>query len=206
MVSIIKLAVLGSTKGTDMQAIINAIDDDRLDAEIVVVISNKEEAYILERAEKAKLESLYISNKDKTREEFDEEVMKVLDEKKVDLVLLIGYMRFLSKPFVEKWENKIINVHPSLLPKFAGGMDMDVHQSVLDAGEKESGCTIHFVDEGADTGAIILQKTCDIEPGETADSLKTKVQMLEGDAFIEVIKLFSDKKINIKDGKVEISE
>ena len=206
MVSIIRLAVLGSTKGTDLQAIIDAIEDGRLEAEVVVVISNKEQAYILERAKQHDITAHHIPMKDKSREQFDEEVMKILDEKNIDLVLLIGYMRFLSKPFVDKWRNKIMNVHPSLLPKFAGGIDKNVHQAVLDAGEKETGCTIHFVDEKADTGPIIIQKKCAVEVGETVDTLKAKVQKLEGEAFIDAIKLFAAGKLRVEGDNVVIEE
>jgi phosphoribosylglycinamide formyltransferase 1 len=132
--------------------------------------------------------------------------MHILEDKGIELILLIGYMRFISKPFVNKWRYKIMNVHPSLLPKFAGGMDMNVHQAVIDAKEKESGMTIHFVDEGADTGPIILQKKCEIDVDETTETLKKKVQQLEGEGFVEAIKLFSEGKIHIdKNGKVNIS-
>ena len=123
---------MGSTRGTDLQAIIDAIKNKKLDASIEIVISNKADAYILERARNYKIPALFIEQKGKTREEFDREVMKVLDEKNVDLVLLIGYMRFISKEFVDKWRNRVMNVHPSLLPKFAGGMDKNVHQAVQD--------------------------------------------------------------------------
>jgi len=200
----INIAVLGSTRGTDMQAIIDA------GIPVKIVISNKKNAYILERAEKAGIPALFISQKDKTREEFDEEVMKALKENNIDLVLLIGYMRFLSKPFVDKYENKIMNVHPSLLPKFAGGMDTNVHQEVLDAGEIETGATIHFVDEGADTGPIVIQEKVEIAEGETVDSLKENsthiVQKLEGEMFIKAIDLFSEGKLEVKDNKVIIKE
>ena len=186
-----KLAILGSTKGTSLQPIIDAIKSDKLDASIELVISNKKDAYILERAKKHHLNPIFIDPNGKSREEFDREVMKLLDEKEIDLVLLIGYMRFISAEFVGKWRNKVINVHPSLLPKFAGGMDLNVHEEVIKAGESESGCTIHFVDEGADTGEIILQKKCPVVPGETPESLKEKVQKLEGEGFVEVIKNFN---------------
>ena len=186
-----KLAILGSTKGTSLQPIIDAIKSDKLDASIELVISNKKDAYILERAKKHHLNPIFIDPNGKSREEFDREVMKLLDEKEIDLVLLIGYMRFISAEFVGKWRNKVINVHPSLLPKFAGGMDLNVHEEVIKAGESESGCTIHFVDEGADTGEIILQKKCPVVPGETPESLKEKVQKLEGERFVEVIKNFN---------------
>ena len=110
-----------------------------------------------------------------------------LSNYQIDLILLIGWMRILSPVLVKSYKNKIINVHPSLLPKFAGGMDTNVHKEVLDAGETETGCTIHYVDETVDGGEIILQKKCIIEPYDTPDTLKAKVQKLEGEAFVEVI-------------------
>ncbi|TAN34260.1 phosphoribosylglycinamide formyltransferase [Patescibacteria group bacterium] len=189
----IKLAVLGSTRGTDMQAIVDAIERKELNAKIEVVVSNKLDAYILERARRHGLEAVFAdmrreSGEKKTREEFDAEVLKILEAKQVDLVLLIGYMRILSPTFVRKYKGRILNVHPSLLPDFAGGMDMDVHAEVIKAGVKETGCTIHLVDEGVDTGEIILQKRCAVEPTDTADTLKAKVQKLEGEAFVEVLR------------------
>ena len=187
-----KIAILGSTRGTSLQPIIEAIKNHELNVSIEIVISNKPEAYILERAKQNKIEAFYLNPNEKTREEFDAEVMKILEEKNVGLVLLIGYMRFISKEFVQKWRNKVMNVHPSLLPAFAGGMDIAVHEAVLAAGVKETGCTIHYVDEGADTGEIIVQKKCAVDADETPESLKAKVQALEGPAFIEAIKKFSE--------------
>ncbi|MEK7624075.1 MAG: phosphoribosylglycinamide formyltransferase [Patescibacteria group bacterium] len=186
----LKIAVLGSTRGTDMQAIIDAIKNGDLEASVEVVISNKPDAYILERAKNHGLDTIFIDSAGKTREQFDFEVMEMLDKKKIDLVLLIGYMRFISKSFVDKWRGKVMNVHPSLLPAFAGGMDKNVHQAVLDAGVKETGCTVHFVDEGADTGEIIVQKKCTVDPGETVETLKAKVQKLEGEALVEAVQKF----------------
>ncbi len=187
---LLRLAVLGSTRGTDMQAIIEAIKKGELNASIEVVISNKPDAYILERAKNNELEAVFINQKDKTREQFDEEILKILDEKKVDLILLIGYMRILSAPFTQKYKNKIMNVHPSLLPAFAGGMDLNVHEEIIKAGVKETGCTIHYVDEGVDTGKIILQKKCSVLPTDTPETLKERVQKLEGEAWVEIIKNF----------------
>ncbi|MBR9699652.1 phosphoribosylglycinamide formyltransferase [Candidatus Woesearchaeota archaeon] len=205
MIDIIKLAVLGSTSGTDLQYIIDKIEIKELDASIECVISNRQDAYILERAKKHNLEAVFIDAKGKSREEFDQEVMKLLDEKGVELVLLIGYMRFISKEFVDRWRNRVMNVHPSLLPKYAGGMDKSVHQVVLDNKEKETGMTIHFVDEGADTGPIVIQKRCEITPEETVDTLKAKVQKLEGEGFIEAINLFKDKRLKVEGNKVTIT-
>ncbi len=184
----LRLAVLGSTRGTDLQFIIDAIKSGELDAKIEVVVSNRKKAYILERARLEGLRALYVPQKGKSREEFDSEVLEVLGQFKIDLILLIGYMRILSPVFIEKWRGRILNVHPSLLPAFAGGMDSDVHSEVLKAGVKETGCTIHQVDETVDGGEIILQKKCPVLIGDTAETLKSKVQKLEGEAFVEVLK------------------
>lgn len=186
-----KIAILGSTKGTSMQPVIEAIKNKTLNASIELVISNKKDAYILERAEKNGVTNKFISNTNKSREEFDDEISQLLHEYKVDFILLIGYMRILSSDFVDKWAYKILNVHPSLLPKFSGGMDLDVHRAVLEAKETETGCTVHYVDKGVDTGEIILQKKCSVEPNETVETLKVKVQKLEGEALVEAIQIIS---------------
>jgi len=112
---------------------------------------------------------------------------QILENKEVDLILLIGFMRILSSGFVERWHGKIINVHPSLLPKYAGGMNSDVHESVLAAGDKESGCTIHLVTKDVDCGPILLQKSCPVYENDSVESLRERVQKLEGESFIEVI-------------------
>ena len=185
----IRLGVLGSTNGTDLQAILDAVSARELDAVVAVVISNRTGAYILERAEINNVSAFFISQKGKKREEFDGEITAVLKEHSVDLVLLIGFMRILSPEFCRVWQDRILNVHPSLLPKYAGGMDINVHEEVLNNKDTETGCTIHFVNEVVDAGPILIQKKCDVDPDDTVDSLKTKVQTLEGEAFIEAIKL-----------------
>ena len=196
-----RIAVLGSTRGTSMQPIIDAIARRELDASINAVISNKPDAYILERAKNHGINAIYIQpptvdtrlpgEAERRREEFDREVMCILKEKQIDLVLLIGYMRILSQLFVNAWRGKIMNVHPSLLPAFAGLMDLAVHEAVIASGAKETGSTIHFVDEGADTGPIIIQKKCIVDPTDTPETLKARVQKLEGEACIEAIRLFA---------------
>tara|TARA_Y100000310_G_scaffold344949_1_gene460702 strand:+ start:827 stop:1444 length:618 start_codon:yes stop_codon:yes gene_type:complete len=200
----INIGILGSTKGTDLQAVIDEIEAGRLDANIPVVVSNKEDAYILERARKHSIKALFIEPKDKTREEFDKEVIDIFEKENVGLVLLIGYMRLLSKPFVDKYMNKIMNIHPSLLPAFEGGMDKSVHKSILEQGVNVTGCTLHFVDEGADTGPIILQEPVMIEDGETVESLKPRVQKAEQEIIIKAIKLFSEGKLKVEGRKVKI--
>ena len=191
----LKLAILASTKATDMQAVIDAIEQKRLNAAISIVISNKADAYALERAKKHNINAVFIEPKGKDKETYDKEISKVLDDNKIDLILLIGYMRYLSPWFVNKYRWRVMNIHPGLLPKFAGGMDKNVHQAVLDAGEKVTGCTLHFVDEGADTGPIIMQKEVKIEKGETDDTLKEKVQKAEQEVLLKAIDLFEKGKI-----------
>ena len=198
------VGVLGSTKGTDLQAVIDAIEAKKLNVKISVVISNKENAYILERAGKHNIETVFIDSKGKGREEFDKEVSKELEKHDVELILLIGYMRILSGWFVNKYKNKIMNIHPSLLPAFAVGMDKDVHAEVLKAGVKETGCTLHFVTEDVDAGPIILQKKVHVEDNETIESLKAKVQKAEQEIMVKAIKLYGEGKIKVKDGKVTI--
>ena len=188
----INVGVIGSTNGTDLQAILDSIKSGNLDANISVVISNKSGAYILKRAQNQGIPSVYINHKDKTREDFDFEMTKILKENKVDLVLLIGFMRILSSKFCNDWEGKILNVHPSLLPKYAGGMDTNVHEAVLRNKDKETGCTIHFVTDRVDGGPILIQKRCLVQPDDTVESLKSKVQKLEGEAFLEAIPMFNN--------------
>jgi formyltetrahydrofolate-dependent phosphoribosylglycinamide formyltransferase len=188
----INIGVIGSTKGTDLQAILDSIKSGNLDANISIVISNRAGAYILKRAQNHGIPSVFIDHKDRTRKEFDSAMTKVLKENKVDLVLLIGFMRILSSKFCNDWEGKILNVHPSLLPKYVGGMDTNVHEEVLRNKDKETGCTIHFVTNKVDGGPILIQKRCLVEPDDTVESLKSKVQKLEGEAFLEAIPMFNN--------------
>ena len=189
----IRLGVLGSTKGTDLQAILEAIHNDVLDAEVVVVVSNRENSYILERAGNHNIPNIFVPHKGKTRDEFDREITTALLQHNADLVLLVGFMRILSTEFCRKWQDRILNVHPSLLPKYAGGMDTNVHEKVLRNGDVETGCTIHFVTEEVDDGPILIQKKCAVDREDTVESLKTKVQQLEGMAFIEAIEMIANK-------------
>ena len=190
----IRLGVLGSTRGTDLEAILSAINNKKLAAEVSVVISNRENAYILTRAKNHNVPSFFISHKDKSREEFDRNVTTILKQYNVELVLLIGFMRILSAEFCQAWRDRVLNVHPSLLPKYAGGMDMSVHKEVLKNGDHETGCTIHFVTETVDGGPVLVQKRCTVETNETVATLKLKVQALEGGAFIEAIQLIQNNK------------
>jgi phosphoribosylglycinamide formyltransferase-1 len=186
----IRLGILGSTRGTNMQAIIDAIQQNRLSASIEIVISNKPDALILSRAAEYGLPAQYIAAQGLTREQYDQQVSALLHQYNVELVVLIGYMRILSTDFVTEWKNKIINVHPSLLPAFAGMMDLDVHRAVLAAGATETGCTVHQVTAEVDAGPIIVQKKCAVFVTDTPESLKQRVQELEGEALIAAITFF----------------
>ena len=190
----IKLGVLGSTRGTDLQAIIDEIDSGRLDASVEVVISNIEDAYILKRAKKYNIPNIFISHLGKKREGFDSEISDQLKNYNVDIVLLIGFMRILSEQFCNIWTDRLLNVHPSLLPKYAGGMDTNVHEEVIKNGDEETGCTIHFVTSDVDSGPILIQKRCKVSHNDTPKTLKKKVQELEGKAFVEAIQTIKEEK------------
>lgn len=185
-----KIVVLASTNGTDLQAIIDEMKAGNMPGiELAAVISDKQNCYALERAKTQGYATFFIDPKGKSREEFDREVAKILEEKQVDLIVLVGFMRILSSEFVQKFPHKIINVHPALIPKFCGPyfFGSNVHEAVLKAGEKETGMTIHYVEEGVDTGEIILQKTCPVLPNDTSDTLKARVQELEKKWYPTVI-------------------
>ena len=186
--------MIGSTNGTDLVPIVEAIGSGDLSATVEVVLSNNETSGILKKARGYGIENHFICHKNKKRDVFDFEMSQILEDKKIHLILLIGIMRILSSEFVDRWFGKIVNVHPSLLPKYAGGMNSDVHKSVLDAGDKETGCTIHLVTKEVDGGPILLQKSCPVFENDSIDSLKERVQKLEGEAFIEIINNWSNNE------------
>jgi len=189
------LAVFVSTRGTDLQAIIDALKNGLLTGvDLKFVLSNKSDCYGLDRARKAGFKTVYINGQGKKREEFDLECLGVCQEHSIDLIVLIGYMRIMSKVIVEPYYKRIMNIHPSLLPKYPG-MDLDVHQAVLSNNEKESGCTLHWVTSDLDAGPIIRQEKVLIEPKETVETLKEKVQLKEQEVILKGIKLFRDGKL-----------
>lgn len=190
----IRLGVLGSTRGTHLRVLIEAIKSQQLAASIAVVISNKPHASILERAQAAAIPTLFSDPQGLTREQYDAQVSRILHTYQVDLIVLMGYMRILSDAFVAEWENRIINVHPSLLPAFAGMMDLDVHRAVIEGGVSETGCTVHYVTSIVDAGPVLLQQRCEVLADDSPQSLKARVQSLEGNALVEAIKLHIIKK------------
>ena len=189
------IVVLASTNGTDLQAIIDEIHAGILPVQLSAVISNRE-CYAIERAKHQGFHIAIIHSKGKLKEEYDKNLLSEVQKYKPDLIVLVGYMRILSPSLIHAFKNKIINIHPSLIPKYSGKQyyGSNVHKAVLDAKEKESGMTIHLVDEGVDTGKILCQKKVGIEKGETVDSLKEKVQALEKKWYPEVIRSFVEKK------------
>ncbi|MDD5162758.1 MAG: phosphoribosylglycinamide formyltransferase [Candidatus ainarchaeum sp.] len=202
----LKIGVLASTKGSDLQAVIDAIAAKKLSAQIACVVSNKADAFALERAKKHGIEAIFLNPKNfKSKEEFDLQLVKELEKRKVELVLLIGYNKILTKIFVDAFRNRAMNIHPSLLPSFKG-WDKDVHKEVLDSGVKVTGCTLHFLSEEADSGPIVMQKAVAVAENETVDSLKAKVQKAEQEVIIKAIKLFAEGKIKVEENKVKITD
>jgi phosphoribosylglycinamide formyltransferase 1 len=187
----LKIGVLGSTRGTALQGVIDAVASGALDVEIALVISDRAAAQILQRATDRKIESMFIGAAGLTREEYDSLVTSALQQAGVQLVLMIGYMRIVSPAFVDTWRGRLLNVHPSLLPAFGGLMNKSVHEAVLASGVTETGCTIHQVTEDVDAGPIVLQKTCAVLPDDTVETLKDRVQALEQAAFVEVLQSWS---------------
>jgi phosphoribosylglycinamide formyltransferase-1 len=175
----LKTAVCVSGGGTNLQAIIDAIESGKItNTEISVVISNNKNAYALERAKKHGIEAICISPKDyESREKFNEDFLKKLDSYGVDLVVLAGFLVVIPEKMIEKYRNRIINIHPSLIPSFCGTgyYGLKVHEAALARGVKVTGATVHFVDEGTDTGPIILQKAVYVEPGDTPEVLQRRV-------------------------------
>ena len=192
----LRVGVLGSTRGTALKGVLDAIAAGTLDVDLRIVISDKPTAPILDRAKLYKVPSLFLDPTGLSREQYDARVSDELRNANVELVLLIGYMRILSPYFVEQWSGRLLNVHPSLLPAFAGLMNRKVHEAVLSAGVPETGCTIHIVTEEVDGGLIVLQKRCPVLPGDTVDTLKDRVQALEQIAFIDVLREWNHLRDN----------
>lgn len=203
----LKIAVLVSGGGTNLQAIIDKIEDGSItNAKIEVVISNKRDAYALERASAHNIQTKSIIPKEfKDRDEFSNELLKAIDSYHVDLIVLAGFLIIVPEIIVKKYENKIINVHPSLIPSFCGDgyYGLKVHEAVLARGNKVTGATVHFVDEGTDTGPIILQKTVVVLDGDTPITLQERVMIqAEWNILPKAIDLIANDKIEIINNRV----
>jgi phosphoribosylglycinamide formyltransferase 1 len=194
-----KLGILLSGRGSNFLAIADSVRKKLLPAEIAVVISNRAEAPGLEAARQRGLHACLIPSKGRTREEHDGEIVAALRKAHVDLVCLAGYMRLLSPEFVRAFPNRILNIHPSLLPAFPG---LDAQKQAIEHGVKVSGCTVHFVDEHLDHGAIILQKPVPVQDDDDADSLSARILQQEHIAYTEAIRLVLSGEIELQGRRV----
>ena len=207
----LKLAVLVSGGGTNLQSIIDSIADGRItNAEIKVVISNNKNAYALERAAKAEIPAKALSPKDFTdREAFNDALLQALIDSEADLVVLAGCLVVIPPKIVEHFKNRIINIHPSLIPSFCGKdyYGLKVHEGVLNRGVKVTGATVHFVDDGTDTGPIILQKAVEVQENDTPELLQRRVmEQAEWVIMPKAIDLIANGKVKVQDGKVLIEQ
>lgn len=207
----LKVAVLVSGGGTNLQAILDAIDNGAItNAKVEVVISNNKNAYALERAKNHGIEAICISPKDyETRDAFNEAFLEKLDSYKPDLIVLAGFLVVIPEQMIAKYRNRIINIHPSLIPSFCGTgyYGLKVHEGVLNRGVKVTGATVHFVDEGTDTGPIILQKAVEVEQDDTPEILQRRVmEQAEWIIMPKAIDLIANGKVSVVDGKVRIVE
>ena len=203
----LKIAVLVSGGGTNLQAILDAIDNGTItNAKVEVVISNNKNAYALERAKKHGIENLCISPKDfVSREEFNDVFLEKLNSYNVDLVVLAGFLVVIPEKMIQAYRNRIINIHPSLIPSFCGTgyYGLKVHEGVLARGVKVTGATVHFVDEGTDTGPIILQKAVEVEQGDTPEVLQRRVmEQAEWVIMPKAIDLIAKGHVTVEDGHV----
>lgn len=198
----LKIAVLVSGGGTNLQAIIDAINTKKLtDTEIAVVISNKKDAYALIRAEENGIKNVCISPRDfEDRADYFKAMTSTIKEARAELIVLAGFLVVLSEDFVNDWNRRIINIHPSLIPSFCGDgfYGLRVHEAALKRGVKVSGATVHFVDSGTDTGPIIMQKAVNVQEGDTPEVLQRRImEQAEWVLLPSVIQQIADGKINI---------
>lgn len=207
----LKIAVLVSGGGTNLQAIIDKIAEGVItNTEIAVVISNNKNAYALERAKQAGIEAVCVSPKDyENREQFNQEFLKTLDSYQVDLVVLAGFLVVIPPAMIQKYENRIINIHPSLIPSFCGTgyYGLKVHEGALARGVKVTGATVHFVDEGTDTGPIILQKAVEVQNGDTPQILQRRVmEQAEWQILPRAIDLIANGKVSVTERIATVNE
>lgn len=198
----IRIAVLVSGRGSNLQAIIDSIENGNLHVQISIVISDIADAYALVRAKKHGINAIHIDPKKfDLKESYETEILGVLDSHNVQLVLLAGYMKILGKPLLNAYKNRIVNIHPALLPAFPG---LHAQEQAFKHGVKVAGCTVHFVDEELDGGPIILQKCVEVKEDDTAQTLSERILEQEHKIYPEAIKLFAENKLRIDGRKVKI--
>ena len=189
----LKLGVLASGRGSNFQSIIDEIEAGSLNASINLLITDNPDAYAIERAKKQSIKYLYLNPHDfKSKNDFDTRIAKELVKRDVDLVILAGFMKIVGKPLIEAFPNRIMNIHPALLPAFPG---LHSQKQAVDYGVRVSGCTVHFVDEGTDTGPIIIQAAVVVSPDDTEDTLSERILRLEHKIFPYAIRLYSEGRL-----------
>lgn len=203
----VRIGVLASGRGSNLQAIIDAIEAGRLDARIVLVLSNKKDAAALERARKHGLTEVFLDPKPfagqpDSREAYDRAVLDVLRKHDVELVLLAGYMKIVTPVLVKVYENRMMNIHPSLLPSFPG---LDAQKKALDHGVKLSGCTVHFVTDGVDEGPIIIQAAVPILEGDTPEALAARILVEEHKMYPKAVQLYAEGRLKVDGRRVVVS-
>jgi phosphoribosylglycinamide formyltransferase-1 len=196
----LNIGVLISGGGTNLQSIIDGTDSGEIEGIVKVVISNKEDAYGLERARNNNIEAIYESNEDN--------IIEILKDRNIDVVVLAGYLKIISPKFINEYRNKMINIHPSLIPAFCGKgfYGKKVHQGVIDYGVKFTGATVHFVDEGTDTGPIIMQDIVAVKVDDDAKTLAKRVLKVEHRILKESLSLFCENKLKVEGRRVLINE
>lgn len=207
----LRILVLVSGGGTNLQAVLDSVADGRItDAQVVGVISNNPGAYALERAKNAGVPGQCISPKDfETREEFNKKFLETVDDFQPDLIVLAGFLVVIPPEMISRYRNRIINIHPSLIPSFCGTgfYGLKVHEAALERGVKVVGATVHFVDEGTDTGPIILQKAVEVWPGDTAKILQRRVmEQAEWKILPQAIDLIAHGRVSVVDGRTTVTE
>ena len=199
----LKVAVLVSGRGSNLQALIDACQKEGFPAEIVTVISNIPDVFALERAEKAGIATSVVSHKDYDgRESFETALQAELVASGAELVCLAGFMRILTAGFVNRWRDRLVNIHPSLLPSFKG---LHVHEQALEAGVKVSGCTVHFVVPEMDAGPIIVQEAVPVLPGDDADALAVRILEAEHRCFPEALRLIAEGQVKVEGNRTVIT-
>jgi phosphoribosylglycinamide formyltransferase-1 len=198
----LRVGVLASGRGSNLQAILDACARPAFPARVVVVISDRERAAALERARAAGVEAVFLNPKDfGDRETYDAAITRMLEERQVGLVCLAGFMRILTPAFARAWRGRALNIHPSLLPAFAG---LHPQRQALDHGVRVSGATVHFVDEGVDTGPIVLQSAVPVQPDDTEDTLAARILTEEHRLYPEAVRLFALGRLRIAGRQVII--
>lgn len=199
------VGVLASGRGTNFEALARVLKRQAIDAEIRVLIVNLPDALALRRAKSLEIPSLVINHKDyKSRASFEQKLIQELTTHDVRLVCLAGFMRILSPVFVKHYPHQIMNIHPSLLPAFAGLQGMQVHRAVIESGTKVTGCTVHFVTEDVDAGPIIVQRAIPVRENDTPESLAVRVLLEEHQAYPEAVRLFCENRLKVEGRRVQV--